>query len=104
MNIPPNSPINRIPSRFDIEEGPNIVINRPLSNTESVPANLRGWYSNKIYKVVIFSLLCFSVLGISTALTFTDRMSIENFLGVLSSLLFLNTPSPLENLLKSKKK
>ena len=98
---PPNSPLHRIPSQFNIDLN---HVARPSSNTESIPVNLKGWYSNKIYKVVVFSLLCFSILGVSSTAFFTDRFSSDQFLGVCSSLLFLNTPSPLEHLLKSKKK
>jgi hypothetical protein len=40
---------------------------------------------------------------VSTVMIFTDRMSIDQYLGLQSSLLFLLAPSPLESVLKSKK-
>lgn len=97
---PPNSPtqIERIPSQFNIDIPPRLV-----SNSDSVPTNLRGWYSTKVFRTVMFFIFCFCILGVSTSLVFTDRMNIENYMNVISSLLFLLSPSPLD-LIKNKKK
>ena len=106
-HVPTNSPLQRVPSMFqmpDVENVPYVQRDRsgPPSN-DSVPVNLKSWYSTKIFRTVMFFILCFCILGITTALTFTDKMSIENYMNILSSLLFLLSPSPLD-LIKSKKK
>jgi len=100
MERPPNSPLDRIPSQFNIDVLPRI----PISDTNSTPPKLKPYYSNKIFRTVCFMILCFMTLGISTSLVFTDRMNIENFMNIVSSLLFICTPSPLDNLIKKKKK
>jgi len=73
------------------------------SNANSVPEGLKTFWSTQIFRVVMFFLFCFCVLGITTAMTFNKIMSIDQYLGVCSSLLFLLSPSPLD-LLKDKKK
>ena len=100
--MPQNSPviIDRIPSQFDIE---NLHVARPSSNPDTIPPRLQGWYSTKVFRTVMFFIFCFCILGVSTSLVFTDRMNIENYMNVLSSLLFLLSPSPLD-LIKNKKK
>jgi hypothetical protein len=97
--MPNNSPtLQRIPSAFDIE------MQRPQSNTESIPPKLQQWFSTKVFRTVCFFIFCFVILGTSTSMVFIDnKMSIENYMNVLSSLLFLLSPSPLD-LIKSKKK
>jgi hypothetical protein len=76
---------------------------RPPSTTNSVPEGMKEWWSTQIFRVVMFFLFCFGVFGVATAMTFQKVMSIDQYLGVVSSLLFLLSPSPLD-LLKNKKK
>ena len=103
--MPNNSPTNlqRIPSQFDItldspRDNAYVAAPPPSSSNSSsaLPPKLAGWYSTKVFRTTCFFIFCFCVLGISTALVFDGRMSIENFMNVLSSLLFLLSPSPLD--------
>ena len=100
--MPNNSPITRIPSIFDIEI-PHASAPHRASSTDSVPPRLSSWFSSKIFRLVMFFIFCFCILAIATSLVFTDRMNIENYMNIISSLLFLLSPSPLD-LIKSKKK
>jgi hypothetical protein len=122
VGVPSNSPAH---SPFDEEMG-NVIHNtisngellaqirgitdryvgdapRPPSTTNSVPEGMREWWSTQIFRVVMFFLFCLGVFGVATAMTFQEVMSIDQYLGVVSSLLFLLSPSPLD-LLKNKKK
>lgn len=102
--MPNNSPLTRIPSIFDLEQPDGQMVPAPrASSTDSTPPRLASWFSSKIFRLVMFFIFCFCILGITTSLVFSDRMSIENYMNILSSLLFLLSPSPLD-LIKSKKK
>jgi uncharacterized membrane protein YwzB len=72
------------------------------SNTSNTPSALKKWYSNDIFRVVTFFVLVVAVLGISASAFFVDKLSADQMLGIISSLLFLATPSPLQS--KPKKK
>ena len=58
----------------------------------------------KIFRMATFFLFCSAILGITTALRFEDKMNTDQLLNVVSSLLFLLSPSPLDFLQKKKKK
>ena len=80
-------------------------MNEPYANSADSaisPPGLKKWYSNDVFKTVTFFVLIVSILGISTACFLMDKLSSDQFLGVVSSLLFLSTPSPLQR--KPKKK
>jgi len=76
------------------------VINEPViyppSNNTGVPSKLKDWYSNQVFRTVTFFIMMATVLGVTTTAFFTGRLTSDQFLGVVSSLLFLATPSPLQ--------
>lgn len=104
MINPPSSPINqinRIPSNFDIEA--NYPQGRLSDN--STPTALKSFWSTKIFRVVIFSIFCFSVFSVGSTAFFMGLIDSNQFLGsICSNLLFLLAPSPLLEAMKSKKK
>jgi hypothetical protein len=109
--MPPNSPRDvemanvelQMPRGFSQTDVADArLANRASSDSASVPANLKGWYSTKSFKTVSFFLFCSAVLGITTSLRFGDKMNTDQYLGVVSSLLFLMAPSPLDLLKKNK--
>ena len=98
---PPNSPLQRIPSQFNIDL--NNVVRNPPSNADSVPVHLKGWYSSKIFRTIMFFIFCFVVEGIISASLFIDKSDLQTWVQVTSSILVLLSPSPLD-LIKNKKK
>ena len=86
--VPSNSPVIAPPPIY------------PPSNT--VPTKLASWYSNQIFRIVTFFIMMMVVLSVCSVCFFTGRLTSDQFLGVVSSLLFLATPSPLQG--KPKKK
>jgi hypothetical protein len=127
INMPPNSPVLRSP-RLGDTDGQRVLdmaeindlrraIQRFQSNnagnqanggggisvSSTTPEGIAKWYSQQSFKVITFFLFCVSVLAIITTALFIDKLSTDQFLGMLSSLLFLMAPSPLD-LIKKKKK
>jgi predicted ribosomally synthesized peptide with SipW-like signal peptide len=72
------------------------------TSSQSVPVGLKKWYSNEIFRVVTFFILMSAVLGVTTVAWFSDRLSSDQMLGVISTLLMMAMPSALQG--KSKKK
>jgi len=100
VEAPNTSPINRTQSnanRLPMPYNPY-----PPSTSTEVPSGLKSWYSNYVFRTVTFFFMMVAVLSISSAAFFTGKLSADQFLGIISSLLFLATPSPLQN--KPKKK
>lgn len=87
--------------RLQSANGQNVT--GAVSVSSTTPQGISKWYSQQSFKVITFFLFCVTTLGIITAGLFTDKLSTDQFLGMLSSLLFLMAPSPLE-LIKKKKK
>ena len=77
-----------------------VIAPYPISN--AIPSKLAPWYSNQIFRIVTFFIMMMVVLAVCSVCFFTDRLSSDQYLGVVSSLLFLATPSPLQG--KPKKK
>ena len=92
-------PIQPVPSNSPVRVNEPVPIYPP---SNAVPAKLAPWYSNQIFRIVTFFIMMMIVLGVCTVCFFTARLSADQFLGVVSSLLFLATPSPLQG--KPKKK
>jgi hypothetical protein len=82
----------------------NGLIAPPPSSAPSVPDLIDGWYSRDSFKVISFFFFAVTCLGIATAGLFTEKLNTDQFLNVLSSLLFLMAPSPLDLMKKKKKK
>lgn len=97
-----NSPI--IPQAPIIPQGQSAIRTNiyPPSTSTDVPSGLKSWYSNYVFRTVTFFFMMVAVLSVSTAAFFVGKLSSDQFLGIISSLLFLATPSPLQN--KPKKK
>ena len=123
--MPPNSPVLRSPRMGD-SDGQRVMdmaeitdlrkaIQRfqsanggqanggGISVSSTTPEGIAKWYSQQSFKVITFFFFCIAVLAIITTALFTDKLSTDQFLGMLSSLLFLMAPSPLD-LIKKKKK
>jgi hypothetical protein len=74
----------------------------PSTTASQVPTGIKRYYSNDVFKTVTFFVLVVAALSVATAAFFANKLSSDQFLSVLSSLLFLSTPSPLQR--KPKKK
>ena len=74
----------------------------PSSNGSTAPHGLKKWYSNDVFKTITFFILVVAVLSVATSAFFYDKLTSDQFLGVISSLLFLSTPSPLQRKPKQK--
>lgn len=72
------------------------------TSSQSIPLGLKKWYSNEIFRVVTFFILMISVLSVTTIAWFSDRLSSDQMLGVISTLLMMAMPSGLQG--KPKKK
>jgi hypothetical protein len=72
------------------------------TSSQSVPTGLKKWYSNEIFRVVTFFILMISVLAVTTIAWFDGRLSSDQMLGIISTLLMMAMPSALQG--KSKKK
>lgn len=69
----------------------------PITPANSqIPEGLKKFYSKDIFKTVTFFVLILLVLGVTTTAFFMDKLSSDQMLGVISSLLFLATPSPIQ--------
>ena len=68
----------------------------PSSNANGVPSKLNSWWSNDIFRIVCFSLIVFVTLALTSTAFFADKISTDQWLGVISSLLFMMMPSPLQ--------
>jgi hypothetical protein len=74
----------------------------PSSNNSTTPAGIKKYYSNDVFKTITFFVLVVAILSVATSAFFAGKLSSDQFLGTISSLLFLSTPSPLQR--KPKKK
>ena len=69
----------------------------PITPANSqIPEGLKKFYSKDIFKTVTFFTLIILVLAITTTAFFVNKLSSDQMLGVISSLLFLATPSPIQ--------
>ena len=75
---------------------------RPAISVSSVPTRLRGWYSQASFKQISFATLSFLTLGLNASFMYGGIVSSEAGLGVISTLLAMNLPSPYDS--KNKKK
>lgn len=74
------------------------------SQNTNTPEALRSWFSIKIFRTVLFCIFIIMVFTVTSIMLFTDKMSIDQWLGSTSSLLFLMSPSPLDTLRRNKDK
>jgi hypothetical protein len=93
LRNPVSSPINPFPSHFQYAP----------SNSSTTPMHLRGWYSNEIFKVVAFFILVCGVLTCSTIAFYNEKLSSDQYIGILSSLLMMSVPSPIQTIKKKSK-
>ena len=97
--MPTNSP--HVPvdleDPFEMVEQPQPPPLRPPVSVASVPGKLKDWYSQSSFKQISFATLSFLTLGINTSLMFTGIVSSEAGLGVISTLLAMNLPSPYDS-------
>lgn len=98
---PPSSPVHLHPA-LQRTFSQRLPMPDPAPSSNTVPSGLKDWYSNYVFRTVTFFILMSAVLSVSTAAFFNGKLSADQFLGIVSSLLFLATPSPLQN--KGKKK
>ena len=79
-------------------------LNEPYasSNGSATPTGIKKWYSNDVFKTITFFMLVVGILSVSTIAFFNGKLSADQFLGIISSLLFLSTPSPLQRKPKQK--
>ena len=98
MEPPPTSPIQAEHSAAAFNR--NDIYPRPPST--ATPSALKSWWSNDIWRITTFTILMCAVLAVTTVAFFNGKLSADQFLGVVSSLLFLATPSPVQP--KPKKK
>lgn len=99
---PPRNPINPYPSGGIVYQQPQYQY--ASSNASNTPTKLKSWYSNDIFKVVAFFILVISVLGVTTYAFYADKLSSDQYLGVISGLLMMSLPSPLQSIKKKPKK
>ena len=73
------------------------------SNASTTPARLKGWYSNEIFKVVAFFILVCGVLSCTTVAFYEGKLSSDQYIGIISSLLMMSVPSPIQTIKKKSK-
>jgi hypothetical protein len=73
------------------------------SNASTTPSKLKGWYSNEIFKVVAFFFLVCGVLSCSTVAFYNNKLSADQYIGIISSLLMMSVPSPIQTIKKKSK-
>lgn len=101
-------PIQPSNSRNDLVETPrlqpqqSVRLNYPKPPSTVPPELLRKWYSKSSFRTITFFFFVVTVLGIATSLIFTSKMDINQYLGLVSSLIMLMVPSPLDNNVKLK--
>ena len=74
----------------------------PRPPSTATPSSLKSWWSNDIWRITTFTIMMMAVLGVTSTAFFSDKLSADQYLGVISSLLFLAVPSPIQP--KPKKK
>jgi hypothetical protein len=74
----------------------------PRPPSTATPSSLKSWWSNDIWRITTFTIMMMCVLGVTSTAFFSDKLSADQYLGVISSLLFLAVPSPIQP--KPKKK
>ncbi len=82
-------------------------VNEPVlypPSTATLPSGLKNWWSNQVFKIVTFFVLMSAVLTVTTIAFFNGKLTSDQYLGIISSLLFLSTPSPLQNAKKKQAK
>jgi hypothetical protein len=84
------------------EPPPNRDPIRPAISVSSVPSALKSWYSQSSFKQMTFAALSLLTLGLDASFMYAGIVSSEAGLGVISTLLAMNLPSPYDS--KSKKK
>jgi hypothetical protein len=99
---PPNHPINPYPSAVPFN-AQGYTVRYADSTTTTTPPKLSGWYSNNTFKVVAFFLLTVGILATSTIGFYNSRLSADQWIGIVGSLLMLSAPSPLQMIKKQKK-
>ena len=74
----------------------------PSSTNSNTPIGIKKYYNNDVFKTITFFVLVVAILSVSTSAFFYDKLTSDQFLGIISSLLFLSTPSPLQRKPKQK--
>ena len=73
------------------------------SNASNTPSHLKGWYSNEIFKVVAFFILVVGVLSCTTIAFYNGKLSSDQYIGIIGSLLMMSVPSPIQTIKKKSK-
>lgn len=73
------------------------------SNSSTTPSHLKGWYSNEIFKVIAFFILVCGVLTATTIAFNQDKLSSDQYIGIIGSLLMMSVPSPIQTIKKKSK-
>ena len=105
MNVPNNSSNdlegNIQPLQIVQDNLPNIEAFR--SRSDGGDSKI-GSISSKSFRVIIFSILCLLILISGSTAYFLNKMATPEYMNIISNLLFVCAPSPLDSLLKRKKK
>lgn len=72
--------------------------------SSTASSNRIGSISSRSFRVIIFSVLCLLILLAGSTAYFLDKMATPEYMNIVSNLLFVCAPSPLDSLIKKKKK
>ena len=101
-NARPNPPINPYPSALPLPPQ-TYQVRYADSTTSTTPPRLKGFYNNETFKVIAFFVLTCGILSTATIAFYNSRLSADQYIGIISSLLMMSLPSPLQTMKKQKK-
>ena len=82
---------------------PGYTVRYADSTASTTPPRLKGFYNNETFKVIAFFVLTCGILSTSTVAFYHSRLSSDKYIGIISSLLMMSLPSPLQTMKKQKK-